>query len=185
MNVFTRSWMITLVLFVIASGGTMAQDELVIFTGEVTFKSEAPLEIIQASNNAIKGAINTSNNQFAFSVPIRHFEGFNAPLQKEHFNENYMESHLYPNAIFSGTILDEVDWKRPSKYAVRAKGQLNIHGVKVERIIKGVLTISEDGVSISTNFQVLLEDHDIRIPRIVWQKISETIDVQVSLTYTK
>lgn len=185
MNAITRSWAVALMLFVVASGWTMAQDGLVIFTGEVTFKSEAPLEIIQARNNAIRGAINTNNNQFAFTVPIRYFEGFNAPLQKEHFNENYMESHLYPNAIFSGTILDEVDWTKPSKQTVRAKGLLNIHGVKVERIIKGDLTISEEGESISTNFQVLLEDHDIRIPRIVWQKISETIEVRVSLMNNK
>lgn len=185
MKAITRSGIVALMLFVISSGWTMAQDELVIFTGEVTFKSEAPLEIIQASNNAIKGAINTNNNQFAFTVPIRYFEGFNAPLQKEHFNENYMESHLYPNAIFSGTILDEVDWDKHSKQTVRAKGLLNIHGVKVERIIEGDLTISEEGESISTNFQVLLEDHDIRIPRIVWQKISEKIDVRVSLMNNK
>jgi len=153
--------------------------------GKVQFRSDAPLELIKASSDQMKGKLDLSRKLFAFSIPVSTFEGFNNPLQKEHFNENYMESNLHPNATFSGKIIEDIDFSTPRKYTVRAKGNLVVHGVSQERIIKSELTITETGCSILSNFTVLLADHQIPIPKVVHEKLASEIKVEVKATLTK
>ncbi len=152
------------------------------FTGEVKFKSDAPLELISATSKQLRGAIDTGKRTFAFSIEMNTFQGFNSPLQREHFNENYLESPRYPKATFTGKIIEDVDLSQPGTYEVRAKGTLSIHGISRERIIKSQVRVDEDGIHIESYFTVLLEEHDISIPKIVYQKIAEEIEVWISAT---
>lgn len=141
----------------------------------VTFRSDAKLELIEAESVALKGIINTEKRTFAFSVPIASFEGFNSPLQRQHFNENYLESNLYKNATFTGKIIEKVNLTKNGTYTVRAKGKLKVHGVTKERIIKSRLTISDGVFKVESGFSILLSEHNIDIPKVVRQKITEEI----------
>jgi hypothetical protein len=53
---------------------------------------------------------------------MRSFQGFNSPLQKEHFNENYVESDKFPEASFKGKIIEDQDLTVDGTYELRAKG---------------------------------------------------------------
>lgn len=152
--------------------------------GKLSFKSDAPLEVIQAKSNKLRGAIDTAKQTFAWSVDIKTFEGFNSPLQREHFNENYMESKKYPKASFTGKIIENIDFKKNGTYSVRAKGQLTIHGVEQERIIKSQLEVDGNKLRVQSSFTVLLADHNITIPKVVYQKIAEEIAVTVNAELT-
>jgi polyisoprenoid-binding protein YceI len=148
-------------------------------TGSITLKSDAPLETIKASSHQLQGAIDLTNNTFAWAVEIKSFEGFNSPLQREHFNENYLESSKYPKATFTGKIIEKINFQTNGTYTVRAKGKLTIHGVTQERILKSTLVIRGGVARITSTFTVPLADHNINIPRVVYQKISEEILVTV------
>ena len=153
--------------------------------GQVHFISEAPLEIIQASSKSLQAVIDAQKNTFAFAIPMRSFHGFNSPLQQEHFNENYMESHKYPRATFDGKIIEQVDLTQAGEYLIRAKGKLNIHGIEQERIIKSKVSIGPETMRISARFTIMLEEHDISIPMIVYQKIAKEIKVDMKATVVK
>ncbi len=148
--------------------------------GEVRFKSDAPLEIIESKSKLLKGVIDMEERTFAFSVDISSFEGFNSPLQREHFNENYLESRKYKAATFSGKIIDKDDFTKDGTYTIRTKGKLTVHGISKERIIKSEVTTKGGVIAIRSKFTVLLDEHDIAIPKIVYQKIAEEIAVEVS-----
>jgi hypothetical protein len=148
--------------------------------GKVYFISEAPLETIEAESNELSGIINPKNNQFAFSIPIASFHGFNGPLQEEHFNENYLESEIYSQATFKGRIIEKVDLMKDGEYHLRAKGLFNIHGIEQTMVIDSYVKVSDGKLFIRSVFPVLLADFDIHIPRIVRQKISQEIMVNVS-----
>lgn len=147
--------------------------------GSISFSSDAPLELIRASSNEMKGRVDMSKKIFAFSIRISSFNGFNSPLQKEHFNENYMESVQFPNASFSGRIIEDIDLTKDGSYTVRAKGNLTIHGVTQERIIKSDLVVKDGKVSLRSNFTVLLSEHNILIPKVVHEKLASEIKVEV------
>ncbi len=149
-------------------------------SGEVLFKSEAPQELIRASSKELKGAIDESTNSFSFKIRVASFDGFNSAMQRTHFNENYLQSERYPEASFKGKIIEEINWQQPGKYQVRAKGQLMIHGVEQERIIKADLSILPDrSLRIECLFTVLLTEHQIPIPRIVKEKLADEIKVSI------
>ena len=147
--------------------------------GMVSFRSDAPLELIKPVSNELKGIIETAKKEFAFSINIKSFGGFNSVTQKEHFNENYLESNKYPTATFSGKIIEDVDFTKNVTISVRAKGILMIHGVPQERIIKSDLTIRNGIISIKSYFTVLLADHNIPIPKVVHEKLASEIKVEV------
>ena len=153
--------------------------------GKITFSSDAFLEYITASSQQIRGVIDPSDQKFAFSVGMISFEGFNSPLQKEHFNENFMESKTYRNATFSGKIIEKIDFDKEGEYTIRAKGTLSIHGIKRERIIKSNIRIKEGKIYVKSVFFVHLKEHDIKIPRIVHQKIAKEILVKVDVVFEK
>ena len=147
--------------------------------GTINFKSDAALEVIEAKSNKLHGAIDPVNQTFAWAVEMKTFEGFNSALQREHFKENYLETDEFPKAIFQGKIIEKIDFKQDGTYNVRAKGKLLIHGVEQERILNSVLIIKKGLATVRSSFTVKLADHNINIPRIVYQKIAEEIAVVV------
>lgn len=154
-------------------------------SGSIYFKSDAPLELIEAQSKLLKGVIDTEKRTFAYSVFVESFEGFNSPLQREHFNENYMESTLYSKATFAGKIIENIDFQKDGLYHIRAKGKLNIHGVEQERILKATIKISNGQMEVHSKFTVPLSDHNITIPRIVEQKIATEIYVEIHAKFEK
>jgi hypothetical protein len=147
--------------------------------GKVNFTSEAPLEIIKASSNKLAGILNIVDKEFVFTVPMKSFEGFNSPLQKVHFNENYIESDKFPDAKFKGKIIEDFNLSQPGSYKIRAKGKFSIHGKENPMTIRCDIEITKNEIQVSSLFSVLLKDHDIEIPTIVNQKLAEKIDVVV------
>jgi polyisoprenoid-binding protein YceI len=172
LRVFIFGVFLSLVLF------SNAQSLFEMNGGVIKFESKALLENITATSNQTKGIVNITQNTFAFSVEINSFKGFNSDLQKEHFNENYLESDIYTKSTFTGKLIDKFDPTKATQ-TIRSKGQLEIHGVKQERIISVTLVKSGNNYTLSADFNVLLADFGISVPRIVNQKIAEIIFVTI------
>jgi hypothetical protein len=172
----------TCIFYFFAMAFAFGQKE--VYTGErgtASFSSEAPLELIQAESKLLRGIVEPSSKAFAFTINISSFQGFNSDIQRTHFLENYMEQKDYPQATFKGKIIEDVDFHTPGTYSVRAKGELDIHGVKKERIIRGTLIVKDNSLHITTSFVVPVADHGIAIPKIVKQKIAEEIAVTIDM----
>ena len=102
------------------------------------------LKLLKQVSNDVKGLLDLQKKLFAFRVKMETFEGFNSALQKEHFNENYIESNQYPEATFAGKIIEDVDLSQ--RWFLHYTGQketLLIHGVSQERIIKSDVTVKD------------------------------------------
>jgi polyisoprenoid-binding protein YceI len=166
------------VSFIILNATLFAQQKFSIESGTIDFASRAQLELIKASSDKVQGLIDPATQQFAFTVDIKSFRGFNSELQREHFNEKYLESEKYPKARFSGKIIEPIDLTTDNAYEVRAKGDLEIHGQKQTRIIKSKIIVRGGVVRITSSFLVPLADHNIAIPNIVSQKIATEIEVE-------
>lgn len=166
----------------LGSAAAQAQAPFKITTARVEFESNAPLELIKAASTGVTGTVVPGSRLFAFKVGMQSFQGFNSALQRQHFNQNYVESARYPNGTFSGRIIEEVDLSRPGTYTVRAKGKLNIHGVEVERIIRAQVQNTGTVMTIRCTFEVPLIDHRIQVPTIVYQKVADVIRVRLDAT---
>ena len=159
----------------IAQGGNLFSTR----SGTINFRSDAPYEIIKASSKELTGLLDVTKMTFAFKVRIQTFQGFNSALQKEHFNENYLQSNKFQEATFSGKIIEDVDLSTEGSYAVRAKGNLVLHGISQERIIKTDIQVKKGSINVSSDFTIMLSDHNIPVPRVVKDKLAAEIKVNV------
>lgn len=162
-----------------------SQEVYITRNGVASFTSDAPLEVIKAKSDQLLGVIDPAGRSFAFTIDNKSFKGFNSSLQQEHFYENYMEVQKYPSSTFKGKIIEEIDLDSPEEKVVRAKGILNIHGVEQERIIRGTIKLTGNTIQLRADFTVLLEDHQIKIPRVVYEKIAEIINVTITAELAK
>ncbi|TVR84640.1 MAG: YceI family protein [Saprospirales bacterium] len=179
---------ISLALLLVFSTGIDLQAQSIYFTreGKVSFFSEAPLENIEAHNHRASSVIDLESCKIEFSVLIRGFM-FEKSLMQEHFNENYMESHLYPRATFKGNFIncDEIDFEADGTYPFEVEGELEMRDISQSIAVEGVFTIKNGHINGKAGFTVLVADYDIRIPAIVRDNIAREIEVTIDADYRK
>jgi polyisoprenoid-binding protein YceI len=150
-------------------------------TGRVTFSSKAPLENIESNNSNAFVVVDASTAAMEWGVLIKSFQ-FEKALMQEHFNENYLESHKFPKAIFKGMItnMQDINWKKDGTYTVHSKGDLTIHGVTKPFTATGQVVVKQGKISVSSSFAVTVADFNIEVPKVVRDNIAKTVDVKVS-----
>lgn len=68
----------------------------------------------------------------------------------------------------------------PGTYPVRAKGRLTVHGLSVERLIPVTVEVQNaQRWVVTADFKVPLVDHQIKIPRVVYEKLASEIKVHI------
>lgn len=146
----------------------------------VSFNSSAPKEFISANSKQLKGLIDFDKGTFVFKIKMNSFEGFNNELQREHFNENYVESSIYPDASYNGKIIETIDLNQNQNIKIRSKGKFTLHGVSKECIIYVVLKINNKKIAINSDFSINLRDYNIKIPKVVYNKLAPEIDITLN-----
>ena len=95
------------------------------------------------------------------------------------------QCNKYPEASFIGKIIEDIDFTRDGIYEVRAKGKLWIHGIGSERIIKSTVTVNRGKTTLESHFSVMLSDHNIKVPKVVHEKVASEINVTIIATIQK
>ena len=147
--------------------------------------SKAAFEPIKASNNNTVSIIDSSDGQIAAVILISEFD-FRLGLMQEHFNENYLESNVYPKSTFEGQIknfsLEELnqDFKEHE-----IKGVLTIKGVNNNITTKAKIRKIDEKIELSSGFSVMLSDYKVKIPKIVFKKIDEEVKINLNFVYER
>ena len=148
-------------------------------SGETSFiGSEETFEQIKAINKVSTAIVDSSNGDIAILLFVSAFK-FEIALMEEHFNENYMESSKYPKATFVGNIQNfkyEELTNTEKNYDI--VGVLTIRGIEKSITINGRMQKTNEGFSLKTDFIVLTDDYNIKIPKVVRNKISKKINVE-------
>ncbi len=152
--------------------------------GEITFSSDAPLEKITAHNHSVNSVVNLETGQIEFAVLIKAFQ-FKKALMQQHFNENYLESDKYPKATFKGTITEFKQdlLENGTAVPVELSGTMTIHGISNPIETTGTLRAEEGTIFGEAEFELTVDDYDIKIPKIVSKKIAEVVLVSVKVDY--
>jgi len=174
-----------IIILALLIGYTADAQQFVAKTGKAHFFSATSMENIEATSATAVCALNTTNKKIVVKIRNNSFR-FKDGLMQEHFNENYMESDKYEYSSLDAVIVDNIDFTKDGVYDVTIKGTLDIHGVKVDREIKGKLTIKNGApVNGTAKFDVKLADHKIKIPSLLGANIAEVIPVDVDFNFEK
>ena len=148
--------------------------------GKIAFTSEAIFERIEAVTNEVIAVWDWDAGKFEFSVPIKSFT-FEKALMQTHFNENYLESDLYPKAYFKGEIIEKTLLDSPNHYRIRINGDLTIHGVTRPITDETVVEVLPERLKGEASFSIEVADYQIEIPWIVREKVAKVVDIAVKI----
>jgi hypothetical protein len=164
--------------FLLATSLILGQNSFLSTTGSIQFDASTPLEDISAVNKNVNFILK-SDGEFASLLLVNEFN-FKRALMEEHFNENYMESDRFPKAHFVGKISDfSLNQLSQSNKAFNLNGTLTMHGVSRTISTDVHLKKINDSLYLESTFIVRPEDYKIKVPRILFKKIAEEVQVVI------
>ena len=142
---------------------SIAQDKFFTKEGYVSFFSHTIVEDIKADNQQVLSIVDTTTGEIAIQLLMRSFQ-FKKALMQEHFNENYMESSMFPKAIFKGKLegfsINGVS-EEISEYTLI--GSMTVHGITqpLEALVK--VKKVNNVIELMTEFILKPEKFNIKI----------------------
>lgn len=148
---------------------------------EVKFISKAPIEDFEGVTSSIDGYLKTNKDDFSdgevyFEVDLRKLNS-GIGLRDRHMRENYLHTDKYPYATYGGKIYKATKIN-DNTFEVEANGKFKVHGIEKDTYIKATITTG-DNPNVKTTFYASLPDHNIEVPSLMFQKISDKMKVTV------
>lgn len=172
--------LLLLLLIVCLSFVPKKEKQLIDRQGKITFFSYTPVENIQATNNQVLSIFDPNTHQVAVSVLMRAFV-FKKSLMYEHFNESYIESDLYPKATLEGTVVD-FDPNVLTQTRI-VKGNFTLRGITQPIEVKTNIIKENNVYRFDGELEVKIEDHEIKVPRVLSANIAKKIQVSFNFQY--
>lgn len=163
--------------FILCTTMTMGQNHSKVMArqGQVSFFSYTSVEHIKAENNQVLSIIDLESGEIAVSMLMNAFI-FEKALMREHFNESYVESDIYPKATFVGRVIDFDPYGNEEQTRM-VKGNFSMHGVTKELEIKTRIQRKANVFLLTGNFETLVKDYEIKIPPLLAGNIAKMISV--------
>lgn len=174
---------ILILAIVLLIGNLASSQKLITRSGEIRFEASMPaFEEVAAKNISASCILDAGSGDFVALALIKGFK-FKVSLMEEHFNENYIESSLFPKSTFKGKILDfDLSKLSSTKMAYDLEGDLTIHGVTKKIKAKAFLAMNAGKVSVTSNFLVKSIDYAIKIPNLVKSKVADEVKIAFNFT---
>jgi len=175
MKIYFLFFILTFVLPLLPT--EIKEKHLTVTSGKIIFLSEAPQETIKGVGKQISGDVFFNEKKVKISIDLTDWKTNNR-LQTSHLHDNYLETETYPKATFDGNI-QSYDSKTGD---VTVLGTITLHGkTKKDVSIKGKVTATDSGYSLSCEFFINLKDYSIEIPKLLILKVSEMVKLEVKL----
>lgn len=167
-------------IIILLSQTTLLSQKMITRSGEIKFEASIPaFEEVKATNKSVSCVFDKQKNELAVLVLMKAFK-FRLPLMEEHFNENYVESSIYPKATFKGIVIGfDTSKFTGGKMICDTEGDLTIHGITKKIKTKIVFILSGEKLIAKSSFLVKPQDFKIEIPSLVKSKIAENIKVEI------
>jgi polyisoprenoid-binding protein YceI len=188
------------ILSLALAGLALAPDETTFYVGHhdkfvnITFESQADIETIIGTTNKGKGTIKADlekgTGSVTLSVPVASMKT-GIDMRDEHLrSKDWLEAAKFPDITF---VSKKVEPVKDAKNRVTATGDFTMHGVTKEMTVtvewkelpaEAVQKAKfPDGrwLKFSTEFEVKLSDHGVKIPDMVVGKVSEAWKVKMAL----
>lgn len=159
-----------------------SQDRFFTRQGHISFYSHTPVEDIQAINNQVLSIFDVTTGEIEIVLLMKSF-AFEKALMQEHFNENYVESHKFPKASFSGKIEDIQSLLEGEITTTPVRGMLTIKDVTQVVTVETRFVFEKDQITLRGKFMITVADYNIKIPAIVRNNIAREVEVTFQLIH--
>ncbi|MEX0595087.1 MAG: YceI family protein [Candidatus Paceibacterota bacterium] len=145
--------------------------------GKAIFHSEVPLHTFSGSSEHLVGMINLETKVVDFYLDLTTLD---SGIQKRDRDmRETLKTDKYPFAEFYGKIISDFDLNSSSIQKVLVKGSFKIHGVEKEKEFSGTLKITSEGLLLTGNWILRLEDYDIEPPSLLFVKVDQEQKIEI------
>lgn len=147
----------------------------------IKFTSHTQVQDFDGTTKNIDGYLFHDGNDLSekselyFEVDLRTLDT-GIGLRNRDMREDYLETDKYPMAHFKGKLINASKVSE-GDYNVTAEGSMFIHGVTKPLKVTGTMKSSGSGYIVNTKFEVKLSDYKIKIPKLMFLKVSEVINL--------
>lgn len=120
------------------------------------------------------------DTEFYFEVDLASLDT-GIGLRNRHMRANYLEVDDFPYATFGGHIV-RTEATPSGDFRVTLTGDFSVHGVEKPRDLTCRVSPASPGYHVVCAFQVLLTDHDIEIPKVMFLKLANEIRLELDFT---
>jgi polyisoprenoid-binding protein YceI len=160
--------------------GTIVAQSFTADDGYVEFVSRAPLLEFKGTSSHLTGLIDLNQNLVDFFVDLNTLDTGIRRRDRDMRN-TYLKTNLYPFAEFTGQLVTPFDATTNEKQNVRVSGMFTIHGVERNIEVEGTLQPQNGSLRLEAEFTVLLEDHNIDRPRVLFYELADEQNVNISI----
>lgn len=126
------------------------------------------------------GSASVKESELYFEVDLASLDT-GIGLRNRHMRDDYLEVAKHPFAKYEGRIV-QVDSTQDGSLEVTAEGTFSLHGVVRSMRVPCAVTTAGSGYRARCSFSVLLSDFKIAIPRIMFLKLANEIELQLDFT---
>ncbi len=179
-----KKWIYIILLF--AAAGFSAEYQVDTEADNmVLFMVHAPMEQFDGSTAMIDGFVKwegenpLTESEFYFQVDLRDMDTGIAKRNQQ-MQEKYLQTDKYPYAVYTG-ILTAIDTlETGNDFDVTVEGTLNLHGVEQPYVIDGRISLIDNKMQVQSGFELGLQRHNIKIPKMMFTKISDFVLMDLS-----
>lgn len=147
--------------------------------GQAKFTSTTPLTTFSGVSNNLTGYLDLESGVVDFYLDLNTLDT-GIGLRDKHMRNNYLETKKYPFAEFTGRLDRNISANQlPAE--VKVVGKFKLHGVERTVEIPGTIGAEGQGLRVKANWEILLKDYKIDIPKVVFYQLSEKQDVEINI----
>lgn len=151
-------------------------------SGTVTFTSEVPTHTFSGTSNKVVGRISLADSTVDFYVDIHTLDTGIDRRDRDMLETLHAEEN--PFAEFFGTFASDVPKTRGVSDSVTVAGTFTVNGVSQDVQIDGVLERTAEGLRVSAEWTIRLEDYNIEPPGILFYRVDQQQDVSLRALLT-
>ena len=146
--------------------------------GTAIFHSQVPMHSFSGESQFLTGKINLNTGIVDFYLDLTTLETGIAKRDRD--MRETLETDKYPFAEFYGELASPFDPDSAGPQEVKVEGTFKIHGVEKDTSYTGTLHMQPEGLHISADWVLRLEDYDIEPPSLLFVKVDQEQKIEIN-----
>jgi len=173
----SMNWIIRGALIALSICPSALSQQFVTTNGRMEFVSKATMETFSGVSDHLHGLVDVQTNKVDFYIDLNTIKT-GISLRDEHMRETYLETKKFPFAEFKGSINGLNSASRDTQNVI-VTGEFSIHGISKNMTIRGRVYHDGRQMYLDAAWTVLLSDHNISIPRVMFLKLADAQEVSI------
>lgn len=146
-------------------------------SGTAIFHSEVPMHTFSGQSDYLTGKIDLETDIVDFYLDLTTLE--TGISKRDRDMRETLETDKFPFAEFYGKIISHFDPDSAAPQKIQVQGSFKIHGVEKDTTYTGTLEMQPDGLMLTANWVLRLEDYDIIPPSLLFFKVDQEQKIEI------